>query len=72
MPNSILAQGNTVQTHQNTPSGSYPGDHRCRNCGAFFTRDFARIFGTNDDEEFGCFECMHASEVKQGGALHSE
>ncbi|WP_438267097.1 DUF7563 family protein [Haladaptatus salinisoli] len=66
----MIARGSTVQTPQNTPSGSYPGEHRCRNCGAFVTRDFVRVFGTNDDKVFGCFECMHATDVKRGGALH--
>lgn len=43
-------------------------DRRCRNCGSFVTPDFARVFGNNDDEVFGCLECMTATDVKSGEA----
>ena len=42
--------------------------NRCRNCGSFVTRDFARVFGNNHDEVFGCLDCMTATDVKKGGA----
>ncbi|GAA0198536.1 hypothetical protein GCM10009000_010480 [Halobacterium noricense] len=32
------------------------------------TRDFARVFGNNENDVFGCLECMTATEVKKGGA----
>jgi hypothetical protein len=32
------------------------------------TRDFARVFGNNHNEVYGCLECMTATEVKKGGA----
>ena len=47
---------------------SQPGENRCRNCGSFVTRDFARVFGNNYNEVFGCLECMSATNVKRGGA----
>ena len=43
-------------------------DRRCRNCGSFITPDFARVFGNNDDEVFGCFDCLSATAVKNGAA----
>jgi hypothetical protein len=43
-------------------------DRRCRNCGSFITPDFARVFGNNDDEVFGCFSCLSATAVKNGAA----
>ncbi|MGA9402367.1 DUF7563 family protein [Haladaptatus sp.] len=43
-------------------------DRRCRNCGSFVTPDFARVFGNNDDEVFGCLDCMSATAVKNGNA----
>ncbi|WP_049970468.1 DUF7563 family protein [Haladaptatus cibarius] len=43
-------------------------ENRCRSCGSFVTRDFARVFGNNENDVFGCLECMTATEVKKGGA----
>ena len=43
-------------------------ENRCQSCGSFVTRDFARVFGNNHNEVFGCLECMSATEVKKGGA----
>lgn len=43
-------------------------ENRCQNCGSFVTRDFARVFGNNRNEVFGCLDCMTATEVKKGGA----
>lgn len=41
-------------------------EDRCRNCGAFVTDRFARVFGDNEDRVFGCFDCMTATDVKNG------
>ena len=43
-------------------------ENRCRSCGSFVTRDFARVFGNNQNEVYGCLDCMTATEVKKGGA----
>lgn len=43
-------------------------ENRCQSCGSFVTRDFARVFGNNENDVFGCLECMTATEVKKGGA----
>ena len=40
--------------------------NHCQNCGSFVTRDFARVFGNNHNEVFGCLECMTATDVKKG------
>lgn len=41
---------------------------QCQSCGSFVTRDFARVFGSNDGEVYGCLDCMTASQVKRGAA----
>lgn len=43
-------------------------DTRCRNCDGFVTPQFARVFGNNRNEVYGCFECMTATEIKKGRA----
>jgi len=50
------------------PDSDDPEDNRCKGCGSFVTTEFARVFGNNHDEVFGCLECMTGTEVKQGGA----
>jgi Zn finger protein HypA/HybF involved in hydrogenase expression len=40
----------------------------CRNCGAFVTPDFARVFGSNDGEVFGCPECTSFRALITGGS----
>ncbi|WP_233274872.1 DUF7563 family protein [Haladaptatus cibarius] len=47
-------------------------DTQCRNCGSFVTPQFTRVFGNNQNEVFGCFECMTATEVKRGRANHPD
>jgi hypothetical protein len=39
---------------------------KCRNCNAYVSKDFVRIFGDNDDEVYGCLECVGATAVKNG------
>lgn len=41
---------------------------RCQSCGSFVTTDFARVFGNNADEVFGCLDCMTYSEIQHGAA----
>jgi hypothetical protein len=43
-------------------------ENRCQSCGSFVTKDFAKVFGNNHNEVFGCLECMTATDVKKGGA----
>lgn len=43
-------------------------DTQCHNCSSFVTPQFARVFGNNRNEVYGCFECMTATEVKRGRA----
>ncbi|WP_458187823.1 DUF7563 family protein [Haladaptatus sp. NG-WS-4] len=47
-------------------------DTQCRNCDSFVTPQFARVFGNNRNEVYGCFECMTATEVKRGRVNHPE
>lgn len=42
-------------------------ERSCRNCGAFVSRRFTRVFGDNDDDVYGCLECMSTMEVRNGG-----
>ena len=35
----------------------------CRSCAGFVSRRFARVFGNNDDEVYGCQGCLSTSEI---------
>lgn len=58
-----------------SPTGDADGKHtRCRNCGTQVTRQFARVFGDNDDIPHGCPACttyreMNTSASNAGGRL---
>ncbi|WP_458190644.1 DUF7563 family protein [Haladaptatus sp. NG-WS-4] len=43
-------------------------NRRCQNCNSFITPEFGRVFGDNDDEVYGCLECMSGTEVRNGKA----
>lgn len=43
--------------------------NECQKCGAFVDSELARVFGDNNDEMHGCFECMDRTAVREGGAL---
>jgi hypothetical protein len=38
----------------------------CKNCESFVTADFARVFGNNDGEVFGCADCTPFRELMMG------
>ncbi|MFC7045145.1 hypothetical protein ACFQH6_06695 [Halobacteriaceae archaeon GCM10025711] len=40
----------------------------CNNCGGFVTPDFARVFGSNDDEVYACPDCAPLTEIASDGA----
>lgn len=40
----------------------------CLNCGSRVTVRFARVFGNNDDEVYGCPECRGVRELYEGAA----
>lgn len=44
-------------------------DTRCRNCGAYVSRGFARVFGNNDDVVYGCLECRTMRDLREGGGI---
>lgn len=39
---------------------------KCRGCGEPWTKQFARVFGNNDDEIEQCPECESYRELKNG------
>ena len=39
----------------------------CNSCGAAVTHQFARVFGNNDNQVFGCMHCRSMAELQQGG-----
>jgi hypothetical protein len=41
---------------------------RCNLCDAFVTPRFARVFGDNEDDVYGCYSCMTVSELADGEA----
>jgi hypothetical protein len=40
----------------------------CNNCGTFVTPRFARVFGDNDEEVFGCPACTTFADLIEGSA----
>jgi len=40
----------------------------CNNCGAFATFQFARVFGDNDDDIYGCRNCLSVTALVDGQA----
>lgn len=43
----------------------------CNHCGAFVTRDFRRVFGSNDNEVYACLNCATMAELSDlGVAAH--
>ena len=39
----------------------------CRGCGSYVSTEFARVFGDNEDEVFGCPQCVPFSALMEGG-----
>lgn len=51
------------------PTGCWQGAgpmNECNACGAAVTPSFARVFGDNQNEVFGCMHCRSMSELQQG------
>lgn len=44
----------------------------CHNCGSFVTSEFARVFGNNDGDVFGCPECMSLGLLMRGVSARQE
>lgn len=42
--------------------------HECLNCGAPVSRRFARVFGDNEDDVYGCPDCCGLNELCEGAA----
>lgn len=40
----------------------------CNHCGAFVTPQFARVFGDNQDDVYGCHDCLAMAELSEGAA----
>lgn len=40
----------------------------CETCGGVVTDDFARVFGTNQNQVFACPECASMRDIMDGGA----
>jgi hypothetical protein len=40
----------------------------CNNCGTFVTPQFARVFGDNEENVFGCPACTTFSDLIEGSA----
>jgi hypothetical protein len=40
--------------------------HVCHNCGTVVTYDFARVFGNNDQQVYGCPTCTSFRELMEG------
>ena len=44
----------------------------CNRCGTFVTSQFTRVFGDNEDEVYGCFDCLPMKELADGVASREE
>jgi len=42
---------------------------QCQECGAPVDKQLARVFGGNDNEMHGCYNCMDRTAVREGGAV---
>jgi len=40
----------------------------CNDCGAFVTSRFARVFGDNEDNVYGCRTCLPVTALVEGQA----
>ncbi|EJN57478.1 DUF7563 family protein [Halogranum rubrum] len=40
----------------------------CSDCGAFVTSRFARVFGDNEDNIYGCRNCLPVRALAEGQA----
>lgn len=38
-----------------------------QNCGEYVTKQFVRVFGTNDGSLYGCMNCSTGRELRNGG-----
>lgn len=38
----------------------------CNGCGAFVTPLFVRVFGNNDNDVYGCHDCLSTTELTEG------
>lgn len=43
----------------------------CNGCGAFVTRRFTRVFGDNQNDVYGCRDCMPVADLVEGHASRS-
>lgn len=41
----------------------------CHNCGSYVTKQFARVFGDNGDQVYGCLECSTMRELRDGSGV---
>ncbi|MFC4357933.1 hypothetical protein ACFO0N_08215 [Halobium salinum] len=48
------------------------GQSRCNSCGSFVTPRFARVFGGNDDEVFGCLACQRTRDLREGNQVPTD
>lgn len=44
----------------------------CNVCGSTVSHRFAKIFGDNDDEIYGCLECSTKRVLHSGGAASTD
>ncbi|WP_438266782.1 DUF7563 family protein [Haloarchaeobius salinus] len=44
----------------------------CNDCGAFATSRFARVFGDNEDDIYGCQSCLSLTALVEGNASRDD
>jgi NAD-dependent SIR2 family protein deacetylase len=44
----------------------------CQHCGGHVTDSYARVFGTNDGEVYGCPDCMNGRAIRNGAPAKTD
>ncbi|WP_135536978.1 DUF7563 family protein [Halostella pelagica] len=43
-------------------------NRQCRNCGAYVSNQFARVFGNNQNRVYACLDCSTTRDLREGVA----
>jgi len=68
--NDSQSQSGVMTLHNNSQTHTHNGQrNRCQNCQSYISHRFARVFGNNDDEVYGCINCstLHSLRDGEGG-----
>lgn len=52
---------------QRSAKQHHSSQRTCENCGAYVTKQFVRVFGSNDGSVYGCMSCSTGRDLREGG-----